>query len=44
MADNVLLITVDSLRRDTLSEFREKAAPNVGSLIRTRCERSEHAL
>ena len=38
MADNALLITVDSLRRDTLSESRETVAPNVSSLAQTAIE------
>lgn len=38
MADNVLLITVDSLRQDTLSESYEEVAPHIGSLAQAGTE------
>jgi len=38
MTDNVLLVTVDSLRWDTATESREAVAPNVASLARTGTE------
>lgn len=38
MVDNVLLVTVDSLRQDTLAEFHSDIAPNVESLTQTGTE------